>query len=132
MTEETFQQIHMRSIKYLHSQIKMYKNVLSGSQIYAKKHLFKTSYRIKYIWALIEVNHCKEHFVGILLRISPGISKDCILIVSFSAKKTTDCELLFVNHSYLCYQKTSYLTRQEKFGSFSQEALYKLTQKGDR
>ena len=122
VTEETFQQIHMRSIKYLHSQIKMYKNVLSGSQIYAKKHLFKTSYRIKYIWALIKVNHCKEHFVGILLRISPGISKDCILIVSLSAKKTTDCELLFVNRSYyLCYQKTSYLTRQETFGSFSQE-----------
>lgn len=43
MTEETFQQIHMRSIKNLHSQIKMYKNVPSGSQIYAKKHLFKTS-----------------------------------------------------------------------------------------
>ena len=43
MTEETFQQIHMRSIKNLHSHIKMYKNVPSGSQIYAKKHLFKTS-----------------------------------------------------------------------------------------
>ena len=48
------------------------------------------SYRIKYIWALIKVNHCKEHFVGILLRISPGIGKDGILIVSFSAKKITD------------------------------------------
>ena len=33
----------MRSIKNLHSHIKMYKNVPSGSQIYAKKHLFKTS-----------------------------------------------------------------------------------------
>ena len=66
------------------------------------------SYRIKYIWALIKVNHCKEHFVGILLRISPGIGKDGILIVSFSAKKITDWELLFVNHSYyLCYQKTT-------------------------
>ena len=47
-------------------------------------------YRIKYIWSLIKVNHCKEHLVGILLRISPGIGKDGILIVSFSAKKTTD------------------------------------------
>lgn len=53
-------------------------------------------YRIKYIWALIKVNHCKEHFVGILLRISPGIGKDCVLIVSFSAKKTTDWELLLL------------------------------------
>ena len=60
-------------------------------------------YRIKYIWSLIKVNHCKEHLVGILLRISPGIGKDGILIVSFSAKKTTDWELLFVNHVVIIY-----------------------------
>lgn len=89
------------------------------------------SYRIKYIWALIKVNHCKEHFVGILLRISPGIGKDCILIVSFSAKKTTDWELLFVNYSYLCFQKTSSLTTQEKFAPFSQE-LYISWHKKER
>ena len=41
VTEETFQQIHMRSIKYLYSQIKMNKNVPSGSQIYAKNIYLK-------------------------------------------------------------------------------------------
>ena len=68
----------------------MNKNVPLGSQIYAKNIYLNMPYRIKYIWSLIKVNHCKEHFAGILLRISPGISKDGILIVSFSAKKTTD------------------------------------------
>ena len=42
------------------------------------------TYLLKDIWAFIKVHHSKEEPIGELLRIAPGVGKDCVFIVCLS------------------------------------------------
>ena len=62
------------------------------------------AYLLEYIWSFVKIYHSKEQLVRELLRITPGIGQDCVLIMGLSEKENLNLISFFFKLLYFLQQ----------------------------